>query len=165
MLNELATTRLIEVEVVKRLEKLKDDIAASIASHGLTASGATAASLRVVSDKDSVALYGRAFFPALETGSSLWTGRTGVKCSVDEFREIIRAWVQAKSLNFGQAKEQERAIDNITHSIILKGTKQKRSGQRIDVYSTLVDEAVEDINDIIGEVVGAEVNNVIAKWR
>ena len=151
--------------VVQRLTQLRDDIAQSIASHGLTASGRTAASLVVADDATSVTLYGRNFFAALETGSSLWTGRTGVKCSVEEFREIIRAWATAKGLNLGQAKAHERAIGAITWSIIKRGTKQKRTGQRLDVYTTLVDQAVADCGELCKDAMFVEVNNVIAKWR
>lgn len=150
--------------IVTRLEKLKVDIAHSISAHGLRASGRTAQSLEVVASGADVSLYGRAFFPALETGSIRWIGYTGVRCTFVQFKEIIRAWVAAKGLNFGQAKKQESTIGAITAKIIREGTKQKRSGQRLDVYSTLVEEAVADCSDLVAEVVGAQVNNIIAQW-
>ncbi len=151
--------------IAGRLQKLRDDIAESISRHGLTASGRTAQSLRVVVTPKEVALWGRAFFSALETGSSRWTGSTGIRCTFDEFRIIIRDWVQAKGLNFGQAREHERTINAITAQIIRDGTAQKRSGQRLDVYTTLVDEAVEDCSNIMANIVNANVKNVISKWR
>lgn len=150
--------------VANRLQLLRDDIAESINSHGLTASGRTAQSLRVVVSDKEVSLYGRAFFPALETGSSAWTGRTGVRCTFYEFKEIIRQWAQAKGLNFGQATEHERTIGAITASIIRTGTAQTRRG-RLDVYTTLVDEAVEDCANIMVDITNAKVDNVIAQWR
>lgn len=150
--------------IVTRLEKLKVDIAHSISAHGLTASGRTAQSLEVVSSGAEVALYGRAFFPALETGSIRWIGYTGVRCTFLQFKEIIRNWVTAKGLNFGQAKKQERTIGAITAKIIREGSKQRRSGQRRDIYSSLVDEAVADCGDLVADVVGAQVNNIIANW-
>ena len=110
-------------------------------------------------------LYGRAFFPALETGSSAWTGRTVVRCTFEEFRTIIRDWVIAKGLHFGQAREQERVVGAITSTIIRMGTKQKRSGTRLDVYTSLVDQAYDDCVDLVADIVNAQVDNVIAQWK
>ena len=157
-------TEQMQQAIVTRLEKLKVDIAHSISAHGLTASGRTAQSLEVVASGAEVSLYGRAFFPALETGSIRWIGYTGIRCSFLEFKQIIRNWVTAKGLNFGQAKQHERTIGAITAKIIREGSKQKRSGQRRDVYSTLVEEAVADCSDLVADVVGAQVNNIIAQW-
>ena len=157
-------TEQMQQAIVTRLEKLKVDIAHSISAHGLTASGRTAQSLEVVASGAEVSLYGRAFFPALETGSIRWIGYTGIRCSFLEFKTIIRNWVTAKGLNFGQAKQHERTIGAITAKIIREGSKQKRSGQRRDVYSTLVEEAVADCSDLVADVVGAQVNNIIAQW-
>lgn len=151
--------------VANRLQRLKEDIAESINRHGLTASGRTAQSLRVVVTDKEISLYGRAFFAALETGASRWTGATGVRCTWNEFRNIIRDWVSAKGLVFGQAREQEQAISAITSKIIRTGTKQKRSGQRLDVYSSLVDEAVEDCANIMVDITNAQIDNTIAQWR
>jgi hypothetical protein len=148
-----------------RLLRLRDEIAQSINSHGLTASGRTAQSMRVVTEGNEVALWGRAFFPALETGSSRWTGYTGIRCTFAQFRDIIRDWVTAKGLNFGQHKEHERTIGAITAKIIREGTRQKRSGSRLDVYTTLVDQAFEDCGEIVRDVVNAQVDNVIAQWK
>lgn len=157
--------REIAEKLVERLLRLKDDIAASINAHGLTASGRTAASMRVTIDEKSVTLWGRAFFPALETGSSRWTGATGVHCTFAEFRNIIRDWVAAKGLVFGQAREQDRAISAIAMKIIREGTRQKRSGQRLDVYSTLVDQAADDCAEIVADITGAAVDAAINQWR
>lgn len=150
--------------VARRLEQLKADISQSIASHGLTASGRTQASLVVVTDDKSVTLYGRAFFPALETGSSRWTGKTGVRCTFAEFKEIIRQWATAKGLHFGQAREHERTVGAITASIIRNGTAQTRK-PRLDVYTTLVDQAAEDCANLCADVVNAQIDNVIAQWK
>lgn len=150
--------------VAERLMRLKDDIAASITSHGLTASGRTAASLRVSVSDNEVALWGRSFFPALETGSSRWEGRTGVRCTFAEFRRIIADWATAKGLNLGQAKEFDRTVAAIAMSIIRRGTAQKRR-QRLDVYSTLIDNAVSDCVDLMADVANAAVDNCLAKWK
>lgn len=147
--------------VVARFEQLKDEIAKSISSHGLTASGRTANSMYVVATDFEVALFGRNFFPALETGSSHWTGATGYRCTFNEFKGIIRNWALAKGLNFGQHKEHEKVIGAITATIIRTGTKQRRSGQRLDVYTTLVEKAFEDCGELIADSVGVKVVNII----
>lgn len=154
-------TKEITDPVVARLEQLRDEIAQSISSHGLTASGRTAQSMYVVATDFEVSLYGRNFFAALETGSSHWSGVTGVRCTFYEFKGIIRNWAMAKGLNFGQHKEHERTLGAITATIIRKGTRQKRSGQRIDVYTTLVNKAVADCSDMVAEQVGVKVDNII----
>ena len=150
--------------VAARIDKLREDIAESISSHGLTASGKTAYSMYVVVEDKEVALWGRAFFPALETGSSAWTGATGVRCTFREFKDIIRNWASAKGLNFGQAREWDRAVSAIAMSIIKQGTVQRRR-QRLDVYTSLVDEAAQDCENLCLDVVNAQVDNVIAQWR
>lgn len=151
-------------EVAARLMRLKDDIAASISSHGLTASGRTAASLTVTVEGNEAALWGRAFFPALETGSSAWTGKTGIRCTFQEFRGIIREWARAKGLNFGQHKEHERTVSAIAMSIIKGGTAQKRQA-RLDVYTSLVDQAAEDCADMATATLATQVDNIIAQWK
>lgn len=150
--------------IAERFERLKKEIAASISSHGLTASGRTAASMYVTVAPSSVTLWGRAFFAALETGSSRWTGRTGIPCSWYEFNGIIRNWAASKGLNFGQHKEHERTLGAITTSIIKHGTAQTRK-PRLDVYTSLVDEAVKDCEALCVDIVNAQVDNVIAQWK
>ena len=151
--------------VYNRIVELRDEIKQSIADHGLRASGRTQDSLRVAVEGNSVILYGRAFFPALQYGSSRWTGATGVRCTFERFREIIRQWVTDKGLNFGQAKEQERAIGAITAKIIKSGTRLKRQGGKIDVYDTLIDVALADIGQQVQLVMAQSVDVVIDKWK
>ena len=150
--------------VYNRVVQLRDEIRESIESHGLRASGRTQDSLRVYVDGNKVILEGRAFFAALQNGSSNWTGKTGVKCTVGEFREIIRQWAQDKGLNFGQAREHEKTIDAITMSIIRNGSKLYRTGQRLDVYDTLITEALLDIGEQLQLVQAKAVDVVIDKW-
>lgn len=163
-MNALTFDTQVKDVIVERFELLKNQIAESISSHGLTASGRTAASMYVVADSYSVTLYGRPFFPALETGSSRWTGGTGISCSFAEFKGIIRNWASSKGLNFGQHKEYERAVSAIAMKIIRNGTKQKRSGQRLDVYTTLVEEAVKDCEKLVVDLANAEIDNIVKDW-
>ena len=147
-----------------RVVQLRDEIREAISKMGLRASGRTQDSLRVYVDGNQVMLEGRAFFSALQYGSAKWTGATGVRCTFEEFRAIIRDWVQAKGLNFGQHKEHERAISAITMSIIRNGTKLHREGRRLDVYDTLITEALLDIGEQMQLVTAEAVDVVIDKW-
>ncbi len=150
--------------VYNRIVQLRDDIRQAIAAKGLRASGRTQDSLRVYVDGSKVVLEGRAFFSALQYGSSRWTGRTGVRCTYDEFRQIISDWAMAKGLNFGQAKQHERTVAAIAMSIIRRGTKVHREGRRLDVYDTLINEALLDIGEKITKVQAAAVDVVIDQW-
>lgn len=147
-----------------RVVQLRDEIREAIASKGLRASGRTQDSLRVYVDGNKVVLEGRAFFAALQNGSSEWSGKTGIRCTYSEFKEIIRQWATDKGLNFGQAKEFDRAVGAIAMSIIRNGTKLYRTGQRLDVYDTLINEALLDIGEMAGVVVMQSVDVIIDQW-
>ena len=147
-----------------RIVQLRDEIREAIAAKGLRASGRTQDSLRVYVDGNTVVLEGRAFFSALQYGSSPWTGRTGIRCTFDEFRQIIYQWATDKRLNLGQAKEFDRAIGAITMSIIKRGSKLHRTGQRLDVYDTLINEALLDIGEKAMLVTAEAVDVVIDQW-
>ena len=160
--NELAAA--LTGTVYNRMVQLRDEIRESIDRNGLRASGRTQDSLRVYVDGKTVILEGRAFFSALQYGSSEWSGKTGIKCTFDEFREIIRQWVQDKGLNFGQAREHNKAVDAITMSIIRRGTKVYRTKQRLDVYDTLITEALLDMGDQLQLIEAKAVDVVIDQW-
>lgn len=148
--------------VYNRVVQLRDEIAANIEATGKRASGRTQESLKVLVEGNTVILVGRAFFPSLEYGSSNWTGKTGVRCTFAEFKEIIRAWANAKGLNLGQAKQFDRAVGNIAMSIIKNGTKGYKNYQ--DVYDSLIDEALVDIGLQIQLITAEAVDVVIDKW-
>ena len=158
------TTKELARSVYNRMLELRDEISSSIERNGLRASGRTQDSLRVYVDGDVVTLEGRAFFSALQYGSAPWSGKTGIKCTYDEFKSIIRDWAQAKGLNFGQAKEHERTIGAITMSIIRNGSKVFRKSERLDVYDTLITDALLDMGDQLQLVVASEVDVVVDKW-
>lgn len=160
----LTFTTEMQDAIIARLTQLKDEIAQSISSHGLTASGRTAASMYVNATSSTVTLYGRPFFPALETGSKRWTGATGIRCTFQEFRQIISDWASAKGLHLGDASDTERAVSAIAMSIIRNGTAQTRR-PRLDVYTSLVDKAAEDCGDLMVGIVNKEIDNAIAQWR
>lgn len=147
-----------------RIVQLRDEIRDAIGRMGLKASGRTQDSLKVRVDGNTVILEGRAFFPTLQYGSKPWSGATGVRCSFDEFKAIIRDWATAKGLSFGDATTHERTIGAIAMTIIRRGSKVYRSGQRLDVYDTLIDEALLDLGEQLNLINVKAVDVVIDKW-
>lgn len=157
-------TKALTNTAYNRMVQLRDEIREAIANKGLRASGRTQDSLRVYTDKNTIILEGRAFFSALQYGSSAWTGKTGISCSFQQFRQIIYDWATDKGLNFGQAKEFDKAVGAIAMRIIKSGTRLHRSGQRLDVYDTLINEAILDMSEMAGAEVLKAVDVVIDQW-
>lgn len=147
-----------------RIVQLRDEIREAIAAKGLRASGRTQDSLRVYVDGNKVVLEGRAFFSSLQYGSSRWTGRTGVRCTFQEFKQIIYQWATDKGLNLGQAAQFDKAVGAITATIIRSGSKLHREGRRLDVYDTLINEALLDIGEKAMLVTADAVDVVIDQW-
>jgi hypothetical protein len=147
-----------------RIVQLRDEIRDAIGRMGLKASGRTQDSLKVRVDGNTVILEGRAFFPTLQYGLKPWSGSTGVRCTFDEFKAIIRDWATAKGLSFGDATTHERTIGAIAMTIIRRGSKVYRSGQRLDVYDTLIDEALLDLGEQLNLINVKAVDVVIDKW-
>lgn len=150
--------------IYNRMVQLRDEIREAIAAKGLRASGRTQDSLRVYVDGNAVVLEGRAFFSALEYGSSAWTGKTGIKCSYEEFKGIIYQWATDKALNLGQAKEFEKAVANIAWTIMNNGTRLRRTNGYIDVYDTLINKALLDMGEQIQLIHAEAVDVVIDRW-
>ena len=163
-LNVAAIDKAVADHVEVRFEKLRDDIRERINAMGLRASGATGRSLKVVVTGNEVALWGRKFFASLQYGSKPWSGTTGIRCTFEAFRDIIRQWASDKGLNFGQAKEHERTIGAITATIIRRGSRLYRNGAYQDVYDTLIAEAVKDVNTILLTEVGTAFDIAINQW-
>ena len=147
-----------------RIVQLRDEIREAIASKGLRASGRTQDSLRVYVEGNKVILEGRAFFPALQFGSSAWSGKTGVHCTFQEFKQIIYQWASDKGLNLGQAREFDKAVGAIAWSIMNHGTRLKRTNGYIDVYDTLINETLLDIGEQIQLVQAEAIDVVIDQW-
>lgn len=155
---------LIRDTVMHRLERLRDDIRSAIASKGLRASGRTQESLRIYENGNEIGLEGRAFFSALQYGSSAWTGKTGIRCDYPTFKQIIYQWASDKGLHLGEARAFDRAVGAIAWTIINRGTRLHRQGGRLDVYDTLITEALLDMKDLAGVEVMKQVDVVIDRW-
>ena len=155
---------LIRQSFMARLIKLRDEIRTAIASKGLRASGRTQESLHVYQEGNEVGLAGRPFFSAVQFGSSAWSGKTGIRCSYEEFKSIIYQWTSDKGLNLGQASDFEKAVANIAWVIMRSGTKLHRNNGYIDVYDSLIDKALADMKDLVGVEVMKQVDVVIDQW-
>ena len=147
--------------IVDRMNKLREDISANIERLGLRASGKTQASLRVVQHGDEIMLVGRKFFSALQYGSSGWTGITGIKCTFQQFKAIIRQWISDKGLWFD---DPDKASSAIASKIMREGTKLHRNDGYIDVYDSLIEEAIADIEAMPTGLLTTEIDNIIAQW-
>lgn len=147
-----------------RMVQLRDEIREAISSKGLRASGRTQDSLRVYVDGNTVILEGRAFFGSLQYGSSPWSGKTGIRCSYEDFKGIIYQWATDKGLNLGQAKEFKKAVANIAWDIMTQGSKLYWAGGYRDVYDTLVEKAVEDIGNQAMLVQAEAIDVLIDQW-
>ena len=156
-------TLVTEAGAVKMMEKLRQDVSDNITAQGLRASGRSQQSMRVEQNGNKLTLYGRPFFAALETGSSGWSGKTGVRCTVKEFVGIIREWITAKGI---KVEDEDKAANAIARSIIRKGTKrhqQVAQGAKFDVFSSLVEKFCSDLAASVQVAVSANVTDSILK--
>ena len=151
-------------QIATRMEQLRDDIRVSINRQGLRASGRTQQSLQVQVTSNEVSLWGRKFLGAMEYGTKPWSGYTGISCTIQTFKDIIRQWASDKGLVFGQAREHERAISAIAMTIIRKGSRLYRNSAYIDVYDTLIAEAMKDIGIIVLDEAGTQFDIYLNQW-
>lgn len=139
-------------QIYQRLELLRQEIVTSIESHGITASGRTQRSLEVVKYDNGVKLIAAAGDRApLDT---LEIGRDGGKVP-RHFTDILEQWSRDKGIGFSSDRERRTFAYLLGRRIAEKGTL--RHYKHVDVYSTAVEQAVEDIKNLII----AGVNDVI----
>lgn len=153
---------LTHADIIAELEKLRDNIIQAIESNGLRASGRTQRSMSIKQEGNKIGLYSdRPFFPALETGSSNWTGKTGVRCSFIEFKGIIKQWAMDKGLPF---KNDDKVIAAVAMSIIKHGTKTYQQGGRSDIYSPYIIEAFMNISDKLHTLFGGFATETLLRF-
>lgn len=130
--------------VTERLERLREDIVASIESHGITASGRTQRSLHVEQDGDSVQLVADAGNRA--PIATLEVGRPGGKVP-GRFYLILAQWSRDKGIPFRTERERNTFAYFLGKKIEHRGTD--RNYNPVDTYSSLVTAAVEDIGSLL----------------
>lgn len=148
-------------EITKRLEQLRDDIRDKISANGQRASGRTQESLKVLQQGNGVSLVGRKYFAAIETGTKPWSTANG-KTFSPAFRDIIRQWIIDKGIN---VDDPDRAAAAISHKIINEGSRTYRQSGFNDVYTSLIPQAVHDIESLTTALMGAACDVVINKWK
>lgn len=136
-------------EILKsHLDNIKARIAERMASSGRNASGKSVASLAVEVAEGHGILWGSKSFLAMERGRG--PGAIPVK-----FTDIIYAWAKAKGIS-AQAKSglkqtPEVALRSfagaVAYNIMKKGTKLFRSKQHDDIYSTVLNEELEQMGN------------------
>lgn len=144
-----------------RVEQLKSEISQEITAKGLRASGRTQNSLRVEREGNTIVLYGREFFAALENGTAPWSGRTGHKCTAKQFRGIIAQWIEDKGLIVDNIKS---ASFLIARSIMQKGTLTHRN-PREDIYTPAITRATNDIEQQINLFFEQKIVSAILKYK
>ena len=138
--------------VVQRLEKLKADIQAAMVANNINASGRTSASLAVVEYEGGAKLVAgagnRAPLPTLEIG------REGGRVPKG-FYQILVQWSIDKGIAFSSERERHTFAYFLGKKIAREGTA--RHAVHVDVYSTLTQQAADEI----GGMILAEVKELI----
>lgn len=146
----------VRTEIVGILEKAKAEIQANMDAKGITASGRTKKSIRTVETSGGFALIGggsnAAPVPTLEVG------REGGKVPAG-FYNIIRQWTFDKGLSFDSERERNTFSYFLARKIAREGTARHK--QNVDVYSTPVKVAVEDIRQAVKNWSGCLIRDVL----
>lgn len=160
---------LIIQQIADALERARIEIAAQISAKGLTASGETAASMRVEIEPNGAKLTGRGYFGTLETGR-----RPGNVPS--DITEILKKWAIDKGINITQIpykrqpslnwtpkySVEERSINAfagaVAHTIMKRGTKLYREGGDPTVYTPVIDRIITELQNNIFQIVVSNIN-------
>lgn len=155
MLTDISQTTQVLME---EMESLRAAIINNIRTTGQWASGATAASMQVITSGNTVSLVGRSPFGTLETGRK--AGKVPRNMA-----EIIYRWMQAKGIHGtpmpyktnrqhkypdAQTRGDMYMASAISHTIATMGTRLYRNGGRDDVYSTEIPKTMERIQQRLG---------------
>lgn len=126
--------------IIGSLEDCKRAIQVRMDAEGINASGRTSSSFAVVEDGNNIRLVilrgDVAPLPTLEVG------REGGKVPKG-FYEIILQWSRDKGIQFGKESERRTFAYFVSRKIAREGTI--RNKQNVDVYSTIVSDAVRHI--------------------
>jgi len=158
--------------IIKKLQELQQRIIANIESSGQSASGRTAASLRVEPNETGATLYGRRAFATLETGRKpgktpyqftrviwQWIVDKGIRVSpIDYKRQASAKWQPMYS---PQERGELSLAGAIAHKIQTEGTALFRNGGRSDVYSNEIPRTIAEIKQEITPLLKAEILQTI----
>lgn len=156
--------------IAEELERLRERIIANMRAQNAVASGRTIKSLRVVMAADGCALVSDQQMPF----GVLETGRRGGRIPYG-FSAIIYQWMQDKGVHATvipyktnrphKYTEQERSdrsmASAIAHTIARSGSRLYRTGGRDTIYSNVIPETVERIENRITGMMSAYVDEMI----
>lgn len=133
-----------EIEaVMEALHRLRDRIAENIVGEGAYATGKTTASMEVEQTADGGRLLGRHDFANLESGSP--------PGNFPGARQI-REWLVAKGLKTANDPDLERAVNAINWRIYQEGTVLYRQHGRDTIYTTAIDEMLEELQGQVADI-------------
>lgn len=137
------------------LERAKADIQAQMQAKRINASGRTSASLHVEMYDGGVRLVGggqgTAPFPTLEIGREGGAVPQG-------FYYILKQWSRDKGIQFAKESERSTFAYFLARKIAREGTARHKSPD--DIYSTVVTQAVANINEVLGRYVSGSVSSI-----
>lgn len=158
----------LEQDILRVLTQAKDEIQAAMQSKGINASGRTSRGFAVEKDADGIRLVLNhnetaqveckpRGFGSVQVGtaplSTLEVGRAGGKVPKG-FYYMIKQWTRDKGLQFGSESERQTFSYFTARKIAAEGTK--RNTNHVDVWSTPVNKAMEQLqSDIRASVAGA----------
>lgn len=154
-------------QISQRLEQLRQEIVNNIQAKGITASGRTQRSLTVEVREDGARLVAqagrRAPIPTLEIGrppGNVPGGFTMTKAGKvnvsNTFKGILMRWAEDKGIpDFGWAE-----ATLLGRKIVTEGTA--RHTQPVDVYSSAVEKAAEDIKQMLFYGIRGAINETIS---
>ena len=157
--------------LTKELNSLKKTIEERMAAEKVSASGRTLASLQVVVSENEGTLYGTSYFRQLEHGR-------GPGKVPRNFASVIQDWIKAKGVNFnsyvpkgrdGSKMTNEQHLTSlagaIAYTIMRQGTLIYRHGTPRDIYTSAMNQTVENIRDRIGDIMEQRIPTINDKYR
>lgn len=150
----------IQEQLTNILERCKAKIQSNMQAQGINASGRTSRSFKVRTHDKGVKLVSQSnekgfaplsfgsggFVTGIAPLSTLEVGRPGGNVPKG-FYYIIRQWTRDKGLQFGSESERSTFAYFTAQKIASEGTQ--RNKQPKDVYSTPVNEVVEEIKKVL----------------
>jgi len=134
--------------LTEHLTAMKTKIAERMVANGRNASGHSVASLTVEVEDDHGILWGSKSFLVMEKGRRPGAVPMG-------FHEIIYNWAKAKGISAkakaGQKQTPDKALRSfagaVAYTIMKKGTKLYRNKQYNDIFSTVLNEELEEMGE------------------
>lgn len=155
-----------QVLIRECLERVRQRITEQMSTLGRNASGRSVRSLEVEASENRGTLWGAGHFVVMETG------RRGGRVPYG-FRDIIRQWIIDKGIPFepmpykrgnGLLSPEERGLNSlagaIAYSIMRNGTRLHRDGRTDDIYTTAINEELEELGKKIRAMYATKIEHI-----